>query len=156
MLGQVNFPLTESQISDFFLSRDYTNYFTLKESLSELVEAGLITVESIHNTSRYENTQEGEDTLGFFGKKISPAIIEDIDGYLKENKFKMRNEVCNTADYYRSTNQDYVVHCEVREGKTTLIGLDISVPGEEQAKQMCNNWRDKSGDVYQFVIKALM
>ena len=29
MLKQVNFPLTYAQISDFFLSREYTDYFTL-------------------------------------------------------------------------------------------------------------------------------
>ena len=156
MLSQVNFPLTESQISDFFLSKDYTNYFTLKESLSELVESGLISVESIHNTSRYENTSEGSDTLGFFGNKIPAAILDDIDKYLKENKFKMRNEVNTTSDYYLSTMHEYVVHCEVREGKSTLIGLDLTVPDEEQAKQICDNWKEKSGDVYQNIMKALM
>ena len=41
MLKQVNFPLTYAQISDFFLSREYTDYFTLQQALTELLEAGL-------------------------------------------------------------------------------------------------------------------
>ena len=67
-----------------------------------------------------EITKEGDDTLSFFGNNISPAIIEDIDSYLKENKFRLRNEVGVISDFYKSTNQDYIVHCEVREGKSVL------------------------------------
>ena len=78
MLKQVNFPLTNSQLSDFFLDHEYTTYFTLQQALNELLESGLIRKETLHNSSRYETTKEGEDTLGFFGKKISPAIIEDV------------------------------------------------------------------------------
>ena len=123
MLKQVNFPLTSAQLSNFFLEHEYTTYFTLNQALNELLEAKLLHVETNHNSSRYEITREGEETLSFFGNKISSAIIEDIDEYLKENKFRLRNEVGVTADFYKSTNQDFIVHCEVREGKSCLIDL---------------------------------
>lgn len=156
MLKQVNFPLTYAQISDFFLSREYTDYFTLQQALNELLEAGLARSETIHNSTRYEITREGEETLSFFGKKISPAIIEDIDEYMKENRLRMRNEVGLVSDFYKSTSQDYIVHCEVREGKTPLIKLDISVPDKEQAEAMCSHWRDTSQEIYAFVMRTLM
>lgn len=156
MLKQVNFPLTNSQLSDFFLAHEYTTYFTLQQALNELLEAGLIRMESNRNTSRYEITREGEETLSFFGKNISPAIIEDMERYLKENRFRMRDEVGIVADYYKSTSQDYIVHCEVREGKTALINLDLSVPDREQAEAMCGNWERKSQEIYAFTMKTLM
>ena len=124
MLKQVNFPLTNAQLSGFFLDREYTTYFTLQQALNELLEAGLIKMQTLHNSTRYEITREGEETLEFFGKKISPAIVEDMDEYLKENRFRMRNEVGLVSDFYKSTNQDYIVHCEVREGKNVLVGID--------------------------------
>lgn len=156
MLDHVNFPLTNAQITDFFLSHEYTTYFTLQQAINELIEAGLLKMESSHNSSRYEITKEGEDTLGFFGSKISPAIIEDINTYLKENKFRLRNEVGVISDYYKSTNQDYIVHCEVREGKSLLIGLDVSVPDKDQAESMCNHWKERSQELYAHVMKTLM
>lgn len=156
MLKQVNFPLTNSQLSDFFLEHEYTTYFTLQQALNELLESGLVRKETLHNSSRYEITKEGEDTLGFFGKKISPAIIEDIDEYLKKNRFRLRNEVGVVADYFKSTNQDFTVHCEVREGKSILIDLNLSVPDKEQAENMCSQWREKSQVIYSFVMKTLM
>ena len=156
MLKQVNFPLTNAQLSNFFLNREYTSYFTLQQALSELLDAGLIRMETLHNSSRYEITKEGEDTLDFFGRKISPAIIEDMDEYLKENRFRMRNEVGLVSDFYKSTNQDYIVHCEVREGKNVLVNLDVSVPDKEQAEIMCNHWRDRSQEIYAYIMKSLM
>ena len=58
MLAHVNFPLTNSQLTDFFLDHEYTTYFTLQQALNELREAGLLKMESIHNSSRYEITRD--------------------------------------------------------------------------------------------------
>lgn len=156
MLKQVNFPLTNAQLTDFFLKHEYASYFTLQQALGELQESGLIRTESTHNSTRYEITREGEDTLSFFGKNISPAIISDMNQYLKENRFKMRNEVGVVSDFYKSTSQDYIVHCEVREGKEPLINLDISVPDKEQAELMCSHWKERSQEIYAFIMKSLM
>ena len=156
MLHQVNFPLTNAQLSNFFLDREYTTYFTLQQALNELLYAGLVKKETMRNSSRYEITKEGEETLEFFGKNISPAIVSDMDEYLKQNRFRMRNEVGLISDFYKSTNQDYIVHCEVREGKAVLVNLDISVPDKEQAEIMCNHWKDRSQEIYAYVMKSLM
>ena len=156
MLHQVNFPLTNAQLSNFFLDREYTTYFTLQQALNELLDAGLVKKETMRNSSRYEITKEGEETLEFFGKNISPAIVSDMDEYLKQNRFRMRNEVGLISDFYKSTNQDYIVHCEVREGKAVLVNLDISVPDKEQAEIMCNHLKDRSQEIYAYVMKSLM
>ena len=156
MLHQVKFPLTNAQLSNFFLDREYTTYFTLQQALNELLDAGLVKKETMRNSSRYEITKEGEETLEFFGKNISPAIVSDMDEYLKQNRFRMRNEVGLISDFYKSTNQDYIVHCEVREGKAVLVNLDISVPDKEQAEIMCNHWKDRSQEIYAYVMKSLM
>ena len=156
MLHQVDFPLTNAQLSNFFLDREYTTYFTLQQALNELLDAGLVKKETMRNSSRYEITKEGEETLEFFGKNISPAIVSDMDEYLKQNRFRMRNEVGLISDFYKSTNQDYIVHCEVREGKAVLVNLDISVPDKEQAEIMCNHWKDRGQEIYAYVMKSLM
>lgn len=156
MLKQVNFPLTNAQLSSFFLDREYTSYFTLQQALNELLDAGLIRMETLHNSTRYEITREGEETLEFFGKKISPAIVKDMDEYLKKNRFRMRNEVGLVSDFYKSTNQDYTVHCEVREGKNVLVGINISVPDKEQAEIMCSHWKERSQEIYAYIMKTLM
>lgn len=156
MLNKVKFPLTNAQLSRFFLDNDYTDYFTLQKVLSELTESHLISIETIRNTSYYHITSDGGETLGFFVNRIPGAIMDDMDSFLMKNKYELRNEVGTIADYYKSTNQDYIVHCQVKEGKSTLIELNVSVPTKEDASAMCSKWKDSSQEIYAFVMKSLM
>ncbi len=157
MLNKVNFPLTNSQLTEFFSEKNYTNYFTLQQVINELIDSHLISHESIRNTSYYHITSEGDQTLGFFSNKIPGAIVDDMDMYLIENKYELRNEIGTIADYYSSANSnDYIVHCQVKEGKGTLIELNLSVPTKEEASAMCSHWKDASSEIYKFIMKSLM
>ena len=155
MLKEVSFPLTNSQLCQFFLDKEYTTYFTVQQVLGELIDSGLIKNRRAGSSTRYEITQDGRQTLGFFGSDIGAAAIADMDAYLSENKFRLRSEAGTTSDYYRSGNQNYIVHCEVREGQNILIGLDISVPDEKQAQQISASWKEKSQQVYSAVMRKL-
>lgn len=156
MLKKVDFPLTNAQISEFVLEQEYTTYFTLQQAISELVEAGLIRVETVRNTSQYFLTDDGDETLGFFEQKISPPIRDDIDRYIQENKMDLRNEVAIVADYYKNTGGEYSVHCEVKEKKGNLLDLTISVPDKEQAVAMCDHWNKKCQEIYEYLMNALL
>ena len=79
MLEQVEYPLTNSQITEFILDKEYTNYFTVQQALSEMDETGLVNVTTKRNNSLYHITDAGKNTLEFFGNKISDAILtEDV------------------------------------------------------------------------------
>jgi hypothetical protein len=44
----------------------------------------------------------------------------------------------------------------VKEGNSKLIELNLDVPLEEQAKEMCSKWKDSSQDIYDFIMQNLM
>lgn len=156
MLNKVNFPLTKNQLLDFFLSKDYTNYFTYLQVLSELEESKLVNIETVRSNSYYKINSDGTETIELFVKKIPLSIIDDMDIFLVENKYELRNEVSTISDYYKSTNQDYIVTCKIYEGASTLIDLNLSVPSEDVAEMMCNNWSSSSQDIYSTIMKSLM
>lgn len=156
MLKAVNFPLTNSQLSGFFLDYEYTTYFTFQQVINELLEAGLISAHASRQSTRYEITPEGEETLGFFGSDIASGAIKDMDDFLKLNKFRLRSESASFSDFYEVSNGNYVVHVEVREGKSILIGMDINVPDKESAEFMCSRWNEKNAKIYAYVIKQLL
>ena len=58
MLNQVEYPLTNTQITNFILEKEYTNYFTVQEILSDRISSQLITAESTHNNTRYRITHQ--------------------------------------------------------------------------------------------------
>ena len=156
MLDQVNSPLSNSQISEFILEKEYTNYFTLQQVLSEMEETGLVMITTNHNSSLYHMTDSGKNTLEFFGNKISDAICKDISNYLKEHKVEIRDALSTTANYFQGNNDEFIVRCRVKEQDSTLIDLSLSVPSQKQAVSMCNHWKEKSQEIYAYVMKQLL
>lgn len=156
MLEKVNFPLSNTQVSEFILEKEYTTYFTVQHAISELLETGFIKSETIRNTSLYKITDEGRNTLTYFGKKISDAIKEDINSFLAEHNYELRNEVSNPADYYKTTQGDYAARCLVKEKDSILIELTLTVPTEDQAASICNHWSEKNQELYAIIMASLL
>lgn len=156
MLNKVNFPLTKSQLMNFFLNKEYTTYFSYMTVLSELEETNLVNIETVRTNSYYKISSDGAETIELFANKIPVSIIDDMDIFLIDNKYELRNEVGTISDYYKSTNQDYIVSCKITEGNSTLIDLNLSVPSEDVAEMMCNNWKASSQEIYSNIMKTLM
>lgn len=155
MLNRVSFPLTAAQISDFILTREYTNFLTLQQVIRELTDIGLVDARTVRNRTQLLLTKDGKQTLDFFSQQISASIRQEIDEYLKENEMELRNEVSILADYYKSTSGEYEAHLKAKEGNVTLVDLIISVPVEETAAAICDNWQKKNQEIYQYLIEQL-
>lgn len=156
ILDKVDFPLTNAQISNLILEKGYTNYFTIQQAINELESSELIEGETIRNSSYFQITSAGHETLSFFNKEISDAIKEEILAYLKDNKYELREEVSTVSDYYESKKGEYIAHCYVKELNSKVIEISLSVPTEEEAIEICNHWKDKSQKIYAFLMKELM
>ena len=156
MLDKAGFPLTNTQISNFFLEQEYTDYFRVQEVIGDLVNADLINFESTHSNTQYTLTAAGRETLGFFKDKISDGIAADVIHFFEENQMELRQENSILADYYKTTNQDYAVRAQVRSGDRTLIDLTLSVRTKEQAEAICTNWKNQNEDVYTYLMDILL
>lgn len=155
MLGSVDFPLTKAQIGDFILEREYTNFLTLQQVIGELIDAGLVTAQSIRNRTHLSITDDGRETLQFFGNQVSSSIKEDVNEYLKDNELQLRNEVSIIADYYKSTSGEYEAHLVAKDKGVDLVNITLSVPVEETAASICDNWQRKNQEIYQYLISQL-
>lgn len=156
MLQRVDFPLTNSQISEFILDKGYTTYFKLQQALSELLDANLIQEENIHKRTLYQLTEEGNQSILFFRNKISKPILEDIDHYLKEKQLELKNEASIKANYFLNTNHEYSVQCQVIENSVPLIDLTVAVPTEEAAEHVVNNWNRNNQEIYALIMAKLL
>jgi len=155
MLDRVTFPLTKAQIGDFIQEKEYTNFFTLQQVISELIDTGLITARSIRNRTHLDITDEGRETLRFFENRVSDAIKKDINSYFSEKEYDLRNEVSVMGDYYKSTSGEYEAHLVAKDRGITLVDITLSVPVEEMASAICDNWQKKNQNIYQYLVEQL-
>jgi len=155
MLNLVTFPMTAAQVSDFILGREYTNFITLQQVINELTDAKLITSETIRNRTHLSITEEGRQTLLFFRNRIGKAIRQDINTYLRENEYAIRNEVSVLGDYYKSTSGEYEAHLVAKDRGIKLVDITLSVPDEGTAAAICDNWQKKNQEIYQYLALEL-
>lgn len=156
MLDKVDFPMTTSQISEFMLDKGYTTYFKLQEALSEMVDSGLLKIETTHNRTLYHLTENGAETIRFFTNKISPAIQNDVNEFLKEKQYDLKEEVAIKSDYYLNTNREYEVRCQIVENGFSLIDLKITVPTETEAETIARSWSRQSQEIYALLLSKLL
>ena len=155
MLDKVSFPLSSSQISDFILEKDYTNFLTLQQVFSDLKDNNLIASKTVRNRTLFSITEDGMNTLSYFQNRISDAIKEDILNYLKENEMELRNEVSVLSDYYRSPNGEYEAHLWAKDRNSELVSIKLTVPTEDIAAAICDKWKDKNQQIYQYLTEQL-
>ena len=155
MLDRVDFPLTKAQIGDFILEREYTNFMTLQQVIGELIDAKFVTAQSYRNRTHLKLTTDGRDTVHYFESDIDSKIKKEINEYFTKNSISLRNEVSIIADYYKSTSGEWEAHLIAKDKNIKLIDMTISVPIEETAISICDNWNRKNQEIYQYIVKQL-
>lgn len=157
MLERSGFPVTRTQVTDFLLNREYTtNFLNLQQAIGELIDDGLISSVTARNRSYLSITEEGCETLKFFKNQIDRDIRIDIDDYLKEHGFELRNENSVLANYRKASSGEYEARLTAADKGITLIDLTLSVPLEETAAIICDNWKSRNQEIYQYLMSQLL
>ena len=149
LVKKMGISLTNSEICQFLLNKDYMDYFSVQQYLSELVNANWLEKSREHNSTRYTLTDEGEDVILYFQNHISEDVKHDINIYVKENSKRIRAEYAVTAHYFPELNGDYLVKCSLCDDNgTSLMEISVTVVSKTQAQQICHNWRKNVNSLY--------
>lgn len=156
ILDRMNFPITNTELTRFILDKAYTDYLTINQTLEDLIEDQYIELEQSHNSYLYKITPAGRETLSFFYTKISVAIRDDIDSYLSEKEYQLREMISSSADYYEAKKNEFIVELRVVERESELVHINLLVTSAAEADTICNHWKDSSADIYGYLISTLM
>ena len=141
LIEKVDFPLSNSQISEFILDKGYTNYFTVQRAFHELEEENMLRVKQIRNMSHYALSDEGSEAIEMFEYQIP---------------YELRKEASVTADFYPSKGDEYTVNLKIREKENLLLEINLNVVSRDQAVYICDHWEKKHSDVYSMLIEKLL
>jgi DNA-binding PadR family transcriptional regulator len=156
MLSLVDFPLTNSQISEFILEREYTSYFKIQQAISDLLTGGFLTEDSTYRRTYYSMSDQGKEVLTYFINDIPVAIKDDIESFIKAQTRQLRDESAVKSDYSENINREYTVHCSVFEKGEPLIDLTLNAPTKAAAEKIANNWNAKNQEIYAHIMEALL
>ncbi len=156
LLSKSSSLLTNAQIAQFFLDKQYTGYFHIQQILSDLEESEFITSSVTVGNTKYAITETGKQTFEVMRDKLTEGIEQDIEDYLKQIHVEIRVDNAVTATYDRDVSGGYIVHLRFEQNGRKILNLDLHAVSEEQAERICLNWKARSMDVYDAVIDTLM
>ena len=155
ILKETDMALTNAQITDLFLTEEYTSYFHLQEVLGDMVESGLLTAQKTHNATSYLPTEKGRQVLTYFQSEISREIRTDIKAYLTNKGLQIRNDASLLADYRRISPYLIEVHLQALDEGIPFIDLKITVPQEAIAAKICDRWKENAHETYEMIMRQL-
>jgi len=161
LINRMELSMSRAQITDFVIAKDYMNYFVLEQSLSEMVEQGLLETTNENaqdaNTTRYAVTNNGLITLEFFENRVPRAFRNAINQYVEANRGKVKRDYEITATYFPNVeNDDFQVKCGVYEDKRVLLELSVAVETREQAKLLQSKWRANASATYLKILDVMV
>ena len=156
LLDKMDLPLSRSQITDYIRQSEFMDYYTLQQTMAEMVDGGYLDAATDNNTTRYTVTEEGLQILEYFEKHISPSIRARITQYITENHKEIKRSFENTATFFpNADNDEFTVKCGVYEEGRMLMEIAISVDTREQARIIQNNWKANAKSLYGDIIRTL-
>ena len=156
LIEKMDLPLSRSQITDYILQDEFMDYYTLQQTMADMVEGDYLEMTKDNNTTIYTITDEGLQTLEYFEKHIPHNIRSKINQYVKENRKDIQKAFENTATFFpNEANDEFLVKCGVYEEGRVLMELSISVDTREQARTIQNNWKANAKTLYGDIIRIL-
>lgn len=152
----IEFPISNSQITQFILENDIMNYFMLQQYLGELKDSRFIIEKPKDSEHMYIITDKGKKTLSYFVDRIPKAQIKKIDDLLNIQREKLIKNTQVQADYIKLKDEEYLVKLDVIEKDIPIINLKLSVANNKQAKQICKKWRENAPNLYGQIINLLI
>ncbi len=155
LLRNVSFSLNHENLSNFFLDK-YTTYIIFQDILADLVDTKLVEEYKTKTSVFYKATEDGSEALDTFINDITIEHKKELDKYIKDNKFKLKEESMISANYSDSNKGNYKVSLEINENKDETFKIELDVPTLDAAVTICENWKEKAKAIYTHIIRQLL
>jgi len=160
ILNRIEVPISNTELINLILEKNYASYVDIQQALAELIDDSYVSRTDKHNLSLYSLTAEGAEALSFFESEIAVQTRDDIDSYLEEKRYQLRDQVNITADYTSPVSNvpgsPYLVELVLKERGNDLLNIKLSVQGEKEAEDICSNWKAMNSDIYAVLLTSLL
>ncbi len=147
--------MSATQITRFLMEYELLEYVDIQLSLGELRDSALIE-RSRSNTELYAVSGEGKQTLALFEGRL-PASQRDC---IEQNAARWRKIFQSEQEIRTEVWPDKVggavAEMVVSEQDALLFSLRLRAPSAKEARLFCARFRERSGFVYQAVLRELL
>lgn len=155
ILNNIKEALTNNNLYKIVLAVVDMNYFYFQQFLLDLISNDYIMHYQNEDTTLYQITDKGKQTLELT-EDILPGIIKlQVDMNLKGAMEEVSDESSITAEYTPKSENYYNITCKIIEKNETIFEIKTFAGSREQAKQIVDNWKTYAIQIYPKLIEIL-
>ena len=155
ILDKVGRQISNDSLLNIVLATTDINYFYCQQFLLDLIEKGYISSSIKENSTLYQITSTGKQTLKLT-HDIIPGIIKlKVDANFKEELDSFENEHSVVAEYTPKSENNYTVCCKIVDNNDTIFEVKTFAGSREQAKDIVDNWNGNAEKMYPEILKIL-
>ena len=147
--------MSDMQLLQFLFEHDLMNYFDMMFTLADLCDQGLAIRSDRFDQSFYQLTDAGRQTLSMFENRLPVSQRELLDEHGPAWREKILREQVFMSDYHQTKRGEYELNLRVMEQDMEMMHVTLSLPSEEIAKTMKENWPEKAQQLYAGLFEAL-
>lgn len=150
LLENINYPLELCTINDIVMQTDYVMYLDFAESFNEMLDAGLIAEFEENGETLYAVTDKGRIVAQELNSDVLSSILDkSLAAALRYLDFSRRGitTLCEIKPKNDGTGQ-YDVYCEIKEKKTIIFCLTLTVDSADRARRIKDNFDDRPEVIY--------
>ncbi len=157
IIKESNYNFSKNELTEFILERNYMNFFSIQQYLSELIDSSLIEVILTDDQKEvYNILEKGKIALDYFNNKIPENIKENLETEFNTQKIQQKKEAQVFSEYYQRDDGQFVVNLKLVENGDTLYSLYLNVASQDQAEMVSKSWEERTDFIYSETIKLLI
>jgi DNA-binding PadR family transcriptional regulator len=149
-------PLTNEEITEFVLEKNYMNYFLIQQYLSELINSSFIEHITKEDKNVYHILDKGKATLSYFEDRIPNKTKEEITNKFIQIKKDEKKATQVLSEFFKKDDNQFMVKLKLVENDETLFSIYINVPTIKQAEKICYTWKNNTEYIYKNVLNMLV
>lgn len=155
VLNRLKKDVTSSDLFKIISNVNDINYFYFRQILIDLVDSKLIGSYTKDETSVFEITAEGVNSLELT-LDILPGLIKlKADTVLKNELNNIVEESSIIAEYIPENESSFTVKCKIIENNTTVFEVKTFAGSRERAKTIADNWKNNASSIYPQIMNLL-
>lgn len=147
--------LTNAEITEFMLEKNYMNYFLIQQYLSELIKSNFIDYIDKDDEKVYILLNKGKLTLSYFEDRIPESIKKDISDKFVQIKEDEKKATQVIGECFQKNDNEYIVNLKLIENSETLFSLYLNVTTPKQAQIICDTWKNNTEYIYKNLLNML-
>lgn len=146
ILARIDTPLSAQEIYEVAYQDDSLNYFTLAESLPELVKSGHLETNS---AEKYLITEKGRQQGSAVEDSLAVPVVQKVSAAIEEKLTQLRRDSFITTTVTQDEQGYWIATLNYRDDGMPMMSLSLMAPNQALGHAMAANLKRNANALYQ-------